>query len=84
MKLTPDQTEIVVKKLENLLGSACERCKTQEWLVNDRIFELKEFGSSPISSAENNAVYPVVVVACKNCGTTHFFSAILLGLLEKK
>jgi len=83
MKLTPEQTQIVLKKLDIFFNSQCDCCKTREWLLNDKIFEMREFSNFPFPSPIINTVFPVVIATCKKCGDAHFFSAVLLGLLEK-
>jgi predicted nucleic-acid-binding Zn-ribbon protein len=84
MKLTSEQAQVLIQKLERLLKNDCKHCGSREWLVNDRVFEMKEFDNFPVPKPENNTVFPVAVVTCKQCGTAHFYSAVILGLLEKK
>lgn len=83
MKISNEETNLLIKKLDDFLKNDCHHCKAREWLLNDRVFDLKEF-IDPSSTSETNAVFPVAILTCKNCGTAHFFSAVLLGILPKK
>ncbi len=64
-------------------GANCPICKTGNWNVSDRIYELREhhggglvIGSGPI--------VPVVPVTCDHCGNTVLVNSIVAGLTEQK
>lgn len=84
MKLNQDQQQKILKKLESFFNTPCS-CSGKNWLLSDSIFELREFNQGAlILGGESSSVFPVIAVTCGSCGNTHFFNAILLGLIEKK
>ncbi len=62
-------------------GSACPLCKTGNWSVSDKVYELREFhgGNMVIGSG---AIVPIVPVTCDNCGNTVLVNSILAGTTQ--
>jgi len=83
MKLTNDQKKIIEKKLSKFLDTKCDKCLEGDWLISDSIFELREFSGGGLVIGGEAHVFPVLPIICKNCGKTHFFNAVILGLIEK-
>lgn len=83
MKLTEDQKNKVIETLSGFLGSPCNVCQGKEWILNDTIFELREFQKGSLVIGGKSSVFPVITVVCKSCGNTLFFNAIPLGLIKK-
>lgn len=83
MRLTDDQKQSVLKKLGDFFKKKCE-CGSNEWILNDKIFELREFQGGNLIIGGQSSVFPVITVSCKQCGNTYFFNAVLLSVIEKK
>ena len=60
----------------------CQVCHSTNWLLLDKVWELREFqgGALVIGS---NPVLPVVALMCNVCGHTIFFNAIAVGAVAK-
>lgn len=82
MKLTGDQQHTALEKLQHFFDHQCD-CGHGDWILSDKIFELREFHSGNLVIGGNSSVLPVISVSCKACGNTQFFNALLLGLVEK-
>lgn len=82
MKLTSQQEELVLKKLKDFFNRSCE-CNGHDWIINDKVFELREFNGGSLTIGSQQSVFPVITISCKNCGNTYFFNAILLGIINK-
>ena len=85
MKLTEEQKNKVIEVLSDFLKRIpCNVCQGKEWILNDTIFELREFQGGNLVIGGKSSVFPVIAVVCKNCGNTLFFNAIQLGLIKKE
>lgn len=84
MKLNEKQKKIAGEKLSVFFSKPCEVCSGKEWVLNDTIFELREFEKGKLIIGVESSIFPVLAVTCKSCGRTYFFNAILLGLIEKE
>ncbi len=84
MKLSKKQTNNILKKLDFLKKSDCVVCHANVWLINDKIFELREFFGGGIVYGSETSVLPLISVTCSNCGNTIFFNAVTLGLNIKE
>ena len=82
MKLTNEQQQKVIQKLQHFLINHCS-CNAHNWILNDKVFELREFQGGGLVIGGESSVFPVITVTCKDCGNTYFFNAILLGAVEK-
>jgi hypothetical protein len=56
-------------------------CGVDDWIVNDRVFELREFRFGGLTIGGDNTVYPAVPVGCRNCGNTLLISAVFSGVI---
>ena len=84
MKLTSEQQQKAQQKLAGFVNHPCS-CSGGNWILSDTIFELREFNSGDlVIGGSSSSIFPVIAISCGNCGNTHFFNAILLGLVEKK
>lgn len=83
MKLNDEQRKKAVEKLIVFLSTPCNACQHREWILNDKIFELREFEGGNLVIGGKSSVFPVIPVTCKQCGNTLFFNAIQLGLIER-
>lgn len=82
MKLSEAQKGMVLDRLQGFFNTACS-CTGREWLLNDNVFEVREFMSGNLVVGGASSVFPVITVTCRSCGHTYFFSAILLGVVKK-
>jgi hypothetical protein len=58
----------------------CPLCHEQNWGVQDKVFELREFGTELLAGR----VIPVVPVTCLTCGNIVLVSAIVSGAVQKE
>lgn len=77
---------IKVKKFlsEKWKNKKCNFCGSGEWMIQNKSFELREFHDGNLVLGGNSAVYPIMLVACKNCGYTVMVSSLIADLLEDK
>jgi len=83
MKLTEEQKNKAIQFLSGLLKSPCNVCQGKDWILNDTVFELREFQGGGLVIGGKSSIFPVITVICKTCGNTLFFNAIQLGLIKK-
>ncbi len=83
MRVPDDKREDVIKRLRTYLNKPCD-CSKPDWLVNGKVFELREFNDGNLVVGGSTSVIPVITVTCKNCGKIHLFNALTLGAVEKK
>lgn len=84
MKLNDNQKKKLLKKLSVLKSDRCSLCGSGEWVVNDTIFEMREFQGGNLVIGGGTAILPVIPITCKQCGNTVFFNALSLGVIESK
>lgn len=84
MKLTKEQTSIILSKLNDYRDSRrpCVICGNNHWTVNDCIFETREFFNEGYKLGTPIATMPMITITCDNCGNTLFLSAIRMGLVN--
>ncbi len=85
MKLTIEQQKIVQQKLlDYLKDNPCSFCKSHHtWILNENVYELREFNGGNFILGGQSSIFPVIAITCQGCGNTHFFNAILLGLIKQ-
>lgn len=83
MKLSQGQKDKAIQALSDVLSLPCNVCHGKTWILNDTIFELREFLGGTLVLSSKAIVFPVVAVLCNGCGNTLFFNAIQLGLIKK-
>jgi len=84
MKLNDAQKQKLLEKLAFLKTSNCPICGESGWIVNDTIFEMREFQGGPLRIGDGTAILPIIPVTCKKCGHTIIFNALSLKLIESK
>jgi len=57
-------------------GHKCSVCQRNEWQVFGKIFQMRQFRMA------GGIVIPCVMIVCTNCGNTHLFNAISLGIID--
>lgn len=83
MKLNEEQRTVAIERLSKFFSTSCLICNGKEWLLNDTVFELREFMGGGFVIGENVSIFPVLAVSCKSCGHTHYFNALLIGVVKK-
>ncbi len=84
MQLSEEQQKKAIDRLTEFFSKSCESCSGHDWLLNDKIFEMREFNDGNFVLGGKTTVFPVITISCKQCGNTYLFNAILLGLIDKK
>jgi hypothetical protein len=80
-------SEVDADKLINHLkhkwsGANCPLCKSGNWNVSDRVYELREHHGGGIVIG-GGPVVPIVPITCDNCGNTVLVNSIVAGLTEQ-
>lgn len=84
MKLTKEQTTQLLQRLNEYRDTRknCPICSKGQWILNDTIFEVREFNMGGILiGGPNSAIMPMISLSCANCGYTYFMSAIKMGII---
>jgi hypothetical protein len=78
-----DSEKLITHLKEKWDGRRCPMCKSGNWSVQDKVFELREYhgGSMVIGGS---ALVPVVPVTCDNCGNTILINGIIAGLVKRE
>jgi RNase P subunit RPR2 len=82
MKLTTEQQNKLVAKLNEVWkNKVCEICNQTNWMIDDTLFELREFhgGRTVLGSG---AIKPIITISCNSCGNTKIMNAIQLGIVD--
>lgn len=74
-------------KLINILNEKwgnrpCNMCGTGNWLVSDKVFELREFNNGDLIIG-GGPITPLVTITCSECGNTILINPIAIGVLDK-
>ena len=83
MMLSENQKKSLLDKLHTIgvQNTKCEVCGHDTWLVNDVVFELREFTGGQINTINDSKLFPVVPLSCSTCGNTRLLNALILGIL---
>lgn len=76
--------EKLIKYLEEKWGRGkhCSMCNESQWIISDKIFELREFKGGSLVLGGKTPIFPVIPAICGNCSNTLFINAINAGLLN--
>ncbi|MDJ1092103.1 hypothetical protein QNJ39_10955 [Macrococcus caseolyticus] len=82
MKLTKNQQEILISKLNDLWinDKRCNICSNNQWNLSDILFETREFQGGNMVIGGDSSVMVYIPATCERCGNTHFFNPIVLGI----
>ncbi|MFQ5794803.1 MAG: hypothetical protein ACE5JP_07125 [Candidatus Bipolaricaulia bacterium] len=81
MELNKEQIQQLAKHLNEKWPSPrnCYVCNDTQWEISNKVFEIREFFGGALTAGP---VIPIIVLVCKNCGHTVFFSAMRLGVVK--
>lgn len=84
MKLTPEQANQIIQQLNNDRDKRqpCNVCGNNNWIINDTIWEIREFNGGNFVLGGNSSIMPMISISCSKCGNTHFLNAIKLGIVS--
>lgn len=84
MKLTQEQAQQVIQQLNNDRDKRmpCNICGNNNWIINDTIWEIREFNGGDFVLGGNSSLMPMIAISCSKCGNTHFLNAIKLGIIS--
>lgn len=63
---------------EKWKGNNCPLCKSGNWNISDKIFQLTEFHDGNIIIG-HGPIIPIIPITCDNCGNTVLVNSILAG-----
>ncbi len=83
-----DKMKINEEKFMNFLNEKwknkiCQLCGNNNWSVSNKVFELREFNRGSLIIGGNNAIFPIMVVSCTECGNSIMINAITSGAIDK-
>lgn len=53
------------------------------WNIEDKIFELREFNNGNlILGGGNSSIIPLLAITCTQCGNTQFLNALMCGAID--
>lgn len=84
-ELTPKEKEIALAWLNEkwVTDKGCPICTSNQWRIGDALV-------APMNSTPGGGVmiggptYPQLMLICTNCGHTHYFNAVVMGLVKSK
>ena len=86
MKLSQDQIAKVIQQLNNDRQNRrpCGVCGNNHWVINDTVWESREFNYGNFVLGGDTLVMPLIAVSCSKCGNTHFLNAIKIGVIDSQ
>ena len=84
MKLTDEQFQLVVAHLQKVApeGFGCPICGEKHWIINNVLFETREFANGTLFPKEPTVLIPFVTLDCPKCHNTLFLNAVALGIVS--
>lgn len=81
-QINEEERGLISKKLEEKIKNySCVMCGTNDWNLEPFIAPISL--SNDISLKLGGQVLPLAPITCVNCGNTHFFNLVTLGLVDK-
>lgn len=77
-----NQDELINILNEKWKGRLCPMCGAGNWVVSNKVFELREFNEGNLIVGAG-PITPVVTITCGNCGNTIMVNPMAIGLLKK-
>jgi hypothetical protein len=83
MHLSETERQQALAFLRNAMRGSCSSCRGNDWELNDTVLQMPEYGAGYFGQSDFTSTrFPVVVVVCRRCFNTRFFSAKKLGLVR--
>ena len=85
MKISPKKKQEIL----NIITSQCTvrkcpMCGGNNWNIEDKIFELREFNNGNlILGGGNSSIIPLLAKTCTQCGNTQFLNALMCGAIDR-
>lgn len=80
-----DSQKVINFLNERWKGVLCPYCHGNEWNVQDKVFEVREFNNGDMYvGGPNAAIVPIIPVTCSKCGHTVLVNALIAGVVEDK
>ncbi len=78
-RITDEQRNQILKKLDERINNySCVLCGQNQWNLEPFVVPLSV--SSGFSIKIGGQMLPLTAMTCSNCGNTHFFNLVTLGL----
>lgn len=77
-----NQDELINILNEKWHGRHCPMCGEGNWIVSNKIFELREFNDGNIVIG-SGPITPLLTITCGNCGNIVMVNPMAIGLLKK-
>lgn len=61
--------------------AGCQMCHQGNWVVSDRVFEMREFVGGGLKVG-GGPIIPVIPVTCDNCGRTVLINAVVAKIVD--
>jgi hypothetical protein len=63
---------------------SCPICSTNKWTIGPHIITpMRLEGASGNIMLGGGSIYPSVMLVCENCGFTHYFNLVALGIYQE-
>ena len=70
MKISPEKTQEVLNQITSKCTiRKCPMCGGNEWNIEDKIFELREFNNGNFVLGGDSFVMPIIAISCFAGGT---------------
>lgn len=75
--------EKFIKHLETKWGAdkPCPMCGSKNWVVSDKVYELREYHGGNIVIG-GSPIVPIIPVSCDNCGNTIMVNPLISNTLK--
>ncbi len=85
MKISPEKTQEVLNQITSKCTiRKCPMCGGNEWNIEDKIFELREFNNGNlVIGGGSSSIIPLLAITCTNCGNTQFINALMCGAIDR-
>ncbi len=78
-----NQDELIKILNEKWKSRPCLMCGDANWIVSNKVFELREFNEGNLIIGGGGPITPVVTITCGNCGNIVMVNPMAIGLLKK-
>lgn len=85
MKISPEKTQEILNRVTtNCRVRTCPMCGGNNWNIEDKIFELREFNNGNlVIGGGNSSIIPLLAITCTTCGNTQLINALMCGAVDR-